>query len=319
MPPPEPKKPANWSAEEIAAECLKAREDFRSRRISYPKADYEAAFDSAKGAVEFVIGKLPQLMGVADTPKLLEEICGDPARFTALRYLMAPPISEDDLDTLLDAKLSPAAIRKSPELARKLSALIKAGIDFKRFHWLKNDAKPAAAAVKAAELATTVAAAIQRVQTKRRGDEKDQLEGAVRDLLLSTLKFKQVPNPKESINLENFRAVAPKAGEFMRSATLGGDNGDFVIGLWNNLLLALECKSSNSEINSRKRLNKEVVKNARHWVATFGQFVIPGAALRGVFKPEYVIAAQVTPVAIFWGHRLDDLRDFVNMTRRSTG
>ena len=70
-----------------------------------------------------------------------------------------------------------------------------------------------------------------------------------------------------------------------------------------------------NEINSRKRLNKEVVKNANGWTSNFGKLVIAGAVLRGVFKPQYVISAQETPVAIFWGHRLSDLAAFVRAAR----
>ena len=83
----------------------------------------------------------------------------------------------------------------------------------------------------------------------------------------------------------------------------------------NNQILAIECKSSNSEINSRKRLNKEVVKNANGWTSNFGKLVIAGAVLRGVFKPQYDISAQETPVAIFWGHRLSDLAAFIRAAR----
>ena len=79
----------------------------------------------------------------------------------------------------------------------------------------------------------------------------------------------------------------------------------------------MECKSSNSEINSRKRLNKEVVKNAGGWTAYFGNIVIRAAVLRGVFRPQSVMDAQATPIAIFWGHRLQDLVSFVNAARRA--
>lgn len=77
-------------------------------------------------------------------------------------------------------------------------------------------------------------------------------------------------------------------------------------------LLAIECKGSNSEINSRKRLNKEAAQNARAWNARFGSDqIVPAAALQGVFKARYVAAAQDTPMAIFWSHRLDDLRELI--------
>jgi len=315
MPPPEPRLSANWSPAEIEIECAKAREDFRLRRLDTPKIDYENEFNAIQSAVEFVVAKLPELLGPTPPADLLASICADPAKYTALRYLLAPPVSEDDLETLLDAKVSPTAVKKSSKLAVDLADLIRIGIDVKRFPWLKSGAKPSASAIKAAKLATTVAAAIQRVQTKRRGDEKEQLEGAVQKLLTGELGFVRIPPPKGAITIGNFRESAPKAGQFMRSATLGSDNGDFVIGLWNNTLLAIECKSSNSEINSRKRLNKEVVKNARSWTSDFGKIVVPAAALRGVFKPQYVQSAQETPVVIFWGHRLSDLAAFIKAAK----
>jgi len=37
--------------------------------------------------------------------------------------------------------------------------------------------------------------------------------------------------------------------------------------------------------------------------------------LQGVFKPGYVAEAQDTPMAVFWSHRLDDLRDFLETAR----
>lgn len=315
MPPPEPKNPANWTSAEIETECANAREDFRQRRLVDPRVDYETEFDSFKTAVAFVIRCLPEILGADNPSDLLAEIRTDTHKFIALRYLLAPPVSEDDLDTLLDVKLSAKLLRTNPEVSKRFAALIKLGLDTRRFPWLQHGTRPSSTAIKAAELATSVAVAIQRAQTKRRGDEKEQLESSVQSLLLTELTFKQIAQPKDSINLENFRDRAPRAGEFMRGATLGSDNGDFVIGLWNTRILAIECKSSNSEINSRKRLNKEVVKNAGGWTGNFGNIVVPGAVLRGVFKAQYVADAQAKPVAIFWGHRLQDLAHFIRATK----
>ena len=92
----------------------------------------------------------------------------------------------------------------------------------------------------------------------------------------------------------------------------GSDNADLIVRLDDDRLLAIECKGSNSEINSRKRLNKEAVHNARAWLGRFGSDqVVPAVALQGVFNARYVAEAQETPMAIFWGHRLDDLKTFL--------
>ena len=43
--------------------------------------------------------------------------------------------------------------------------------------------------------------------------------------------------------------------------------------------------------------------------------MVPAVALQGVFKDRYLIEAQETPMLIFWGHRLDDLKQFVEASR----
>jgi hypothetical protein len=315
MPAPEPASPNRWTLDEITRDCQVARDAFRLRRLVDPKAAYEREFESLRKDVEFVVARLPDLLAGAKTQELLAEICGDDRKFMVLRYLQAPPISVDDLETLLDARLTPTALRNDTELAARLGKLLRDSLDQRRFEPFLAGRKPSAAASSAAKLATTVAAAIQRVQTERRSDEKAELEGSVRASLTEKLGFVERPRANKPIQTANFRRAAPEPGQFMREATLGDDNCDFLIGLWNNRLLALECKSSNSEINSRKRLNKEVVKNASGWLEKFGEFVVPGAMLRGVFKPEYVRLAQAATVAVFWDHRLEDLERFVAISR----
>ena len=77
--------------------------------------------------------------------------------------------------------------------------------------------------------------------------------------------------PYRSVEFESLRRDAPQPGQFLaRSCVLGEDEADIVIGLFDHRVLAIECKASNSEINSRKRINKEIGQNARNWVARFG-------------------------------------------------
>ena len=274
-----------------------------------PLNDYLSEFPSAKRAADDIVANLLHILATPADQELLANIVGDRAKFTALRYLVAPPISEDDLDTLLGSSLSATALRKDPVLANELVNLLTTSLDPKRFPWIVSGKPPTAVELGAAKLASAVAAAISRTQTKRRGDEKGALENDVETLLQSMGWTPQLPPPpKKRITL---LAKGPKPGEYVRHCTLGTDNMDFAIGLKRGRLLALEAKASNSEINSRKRLNKEVVVDAQHLQGHFGTQVVAAAALRGVFKPEYVEAAQTTPLVIFWGHRLQDLQAFL--------
>lgn len=305
-----PRHAKEWTFAEIKADCAKAKADFRARRTAGPLNDYLLEFPSAKAAADDIVANLARILATPADQELLAKIVGDPARFTALRYLAAPPISEDDLDTLLGSSLSATALRTNAVLANELIGLLKLSLDPKRFPWMATGKRPTATQLGAAKLASAVAAAIARVQTRRRGDEKEALEREI-EVLLQDLGWSKVSRPRTAVTL---LADGPKAGEYTQHCTLGSDNVDFVIGLKRGRTLALEAKASNSEINSRKRLNKEVVVDAQHLQSHFGTQVVSAAALRGVFKSDYVDAAQSTPLVIFWGHRLNDLKAFLGAT-----
>ncbi len=305
-----PKLAKEWTSAEIEADCVKAKADFRVRRTAGPLDDYLREFPSAKSAADNIVANLSRILAIPADQKLLASIVADQANFTALRYLAAPPISEDDLDTLLGSSLSATALRANATLADELVGLLKLSLDPKRFPWIATGKPPTATQLSAAKLASAVAAAIARVQTKRRGDEKEALEKDI-EALLQGLGWKKVARPGTAIKL---LASGPKPGEYISHCTLGEDNMDFVVGLKHGRTLAIEAKASNSEVNSRKRLNKEVVVDAQHLQGHFGTQVVSATALRGVFKPEYVVTAQSTPLIIFWGHRLDDLKSFLSAT-----
>ena len=135
------------------------------------------------------------------------------------------------------------------------------------------------------------------------------VEGAVKGLLIGMGWQHSSERPARGIR--NLIKDAPPPRRFLSQINVGADNADVVVRLDDGRLLAIECKGSNSEINSRKRLNKEAAQNARAWLSGFGAQVVPAVALQGVFKDRYVAEAQDTPMLIFWGHRLDDLRTFV--------
>lgn len=302
-----PKPAKEWTSAEIQADCARAKADFRTRRTAGPLNDYLLEFPTAKAAADNIVANLTRILATPADQSLLAKIVANPSKFTALRYLAAPPISEDDLDTLLGSSLSAKALRENAVLANELVSLLTASLDPKRFAWIAAGKRPTATELGAAKLASAVAAAIARVQTRRRGDEKAALEDDI-EALLQSMAWTKAAKPRTAVTL---LAHGPRAGEYIQHCTLGTDNLDFVIGLKRGRTLALEAKASNSEINSRKRLNREVVVDAQNLQSHFGTQVVAAAALRGVFKPEYVEAAQSTPLVIYWGHRLDDLKAFL--------
>jgi hypothetical protein len=103
-------------------------------------------------------------------------------------------------------------------------------------------------------------------------------------------------------------------GTFSREADVAGTKCDIPICLRDRRLLLVECKVSNSALNSVKRLNREVGGKAGRWHQAFGAQAITGAVLAGVFKLRNLQDAQSAAnagVVIFWEHDLQSLGDFI--------
>ena len=309
-----PAKAQRWSAAQVAADAAAGVAEFRARRLGEPLERYLAAFDAGLPHHQALISRLNELLGNSDAAlPLVESLWATEAGRTAFRYLGAPPISEDDLATLAEARLSAASAQDVAGKRARLIGVMRAIADPRRFPWVADRREPTPAELHAAVLATAALAASQRVQTLRRGDEKAMVEGAVKGLLVG-MGWRDAPS-RPARGVQNLLNDSPPEGTFLTQINLGGDNADVLVRLRDGRLLAIECKGSNSEINSRKRLNKEAAQNARAWLAQFGSQVVPAVALQGVFNDRYVLEAQDTPMLIFWGHRLTDLVAFVEACR----
>ncbi len=303
-----------WTDAELAADAAAAIAEFRARRLGEPLARYLAAFDASEAGNQALIARLGEVLndGASDR-EFVKSLWGTESGRTAFRYLGAPPISEDDLETLAEARLSSAAAQEGDDKGKRLLAVMRAILDPRRFPWIDQRRSPTKSELQAAVLATTSLIASQRVQTLRRGDEKSMVEGAVKGLLIG-MGWSLAPS-RAAKGIQNLLKDSPPENTFLTQVNLGADNADVVVRLRDGRLLAIECKGSNSEINSRKRLNKEAAQNARAWLARFGGEVVPAVALQGVFKDRYLVEAQNTPMLIFWGHRLDDLVRFIELSR----
>jgi hypothetical protein len=301
-----------WNEAEIVRDSRTAADDFRSRRLGEPKERYLEAFALLERANEALLGSLHRLQERPVSPSWVADVLANDDLKTALRYVGAPPISEDDLKTLTGDSLAATLVRKDAQRAQQICEIMVQIIDPKRFPWIYENRKPSKEEMRRAILASTVVATTQKVQTSRRTDERDAVEGAVKGLLLGA-DWKRIPTPRAGI--KNIRRDAPAPNEFMERVTLGKNGADLVVGLKDHRILAIECKGSNSEINSRKRINKEVANDAQAWLREFGdETVVPAAAIQGVFKPSYIAEAQEIPVVFFWGHRLEDLKAFLDAT-----
>ena len=114
--------------------------------------------------------------------------------------------------------------------------------------------------------------------------------------------------------------AAPAPGKFCGESKLGDSRADLVIRLYDGRAMPVECKTSNSAVNSFKRVNHEALGKARAWIAAFGgRQIVPCAVLSGVFNPSNLDSAQAEGLAIVWSHRLQDLAAHLINDRGVTG
>lgn len=234
----------------------------------------------------------------------------DDQKRTAFRYLAGPPISEDDLKTLAETTLSAQALRRNPDQASRVRDIVLHILDPHRFPWIGEGRAPDPHERERAVIASAALVAAKKVETSRRTDAKDVQEERVKELLRG-IGLSEVA-PREIPLLDD----APAPGEFCGESKLGDTRADLVIRLYDRRVMAIECKVSNSAVNSFKRVNHEAAGKAARWLRHFGErAVVPAAVLSGVFTPANLLSAQQGGLALYWAFRLDDLAGFVQGTK----
>jgi len=208
--------------------------------------------------------------------------------------------------------LSPAFLRRHPQTVRDIVRVVTNCLDSRRFPWIAEGRQPNEAERHAAVLASACLMAYQKIQTFRRTRGKNLQEERVRQALVD-VGFQEAPRRKIAT-----LGKAPGAGEFCRESVAGTRKADFVVGLWDERKMMIECKVSNSEINSVKRLNNDAAAKAETWISDFGRNnVVPAAVLSGVFKLANLSEAQERGLTLFWGHDLSRLVQWIERTRES--
>ncbi len=105
---------------------------------------------------------------------------------------------------------------------------------------------------------------------------------------LTLIGLKQVdPRPIPTVR------EAPEPGEFCGESPLASRKADIVVALHDGRVMPIECKVSNSALNSVKRLNNDAAAKAAQWLDALGKDqVVPCALLSGVFKKRNLEHAQ---------------------------
>jgi hypothetical protein len=296
----------------LNAERLRAIEYFRTERLEEPSKRYLSAFDDYRNHVARLFEATLDLTTVE---KAALDLLTDPKLLEAFRYLAAPPISLDDLKTLINTpRLSPAALEKDPALKRLVVDTVRSVLDSRRFPWVDAKRTPTEAERHAAIVASAALLASSRVATDRRNMSKAIQEQRVKDVL-KNVGFKET----RARRIANISA-APGTGEFCGESKFGSRKADLVVRLHDGRVMPIECKVSNSELNSVKRLNNDAAVKAEVWKDEFGRRqVVPTAVLSGVYSLSSLEMAQDKGLTLFWAHDLDALTRWVRKTKQKVG
>ena len=301
-------QPPQRNAEDLERDRSQATELFRKERLEEPLEDYLKAFDRYLGNVEDLF---ETTIDLTELDESAVRFLTDPKLFGVFRYLAGPPISGDDLKTVAEVKsLNASQLRNDPDAVDRIIEVVRVAMDRRRFPWVLEERDPTEAEKKAAVLASAALMAAQRVGTDRRSKGKQAQEGKVSGVLTGA-GLVEVATRKVSTLTD-----APEPGQFCGESCLGIRKADFLVRLWDHRIMPIECKVSNSAINSVKRLNNDAAAKAEAWIKDFGRRqVVPAAVLSGVYKLHNLEDAQDRGLALFWAHDLRALTDWIASTR----
>ena len=256
-----------------------------------------------------VLATLAATKGLTDVEGSLRD-SGSHAR--VLRFLMAPPLSQDQFKLACSKwqKCTEKSGRPlSAKAARAAAETFLVWADPKRLEALE---EPHGWQKSTAVASTAHMIAIDSFRTERRMRLAQKQEQEVIELLRE-LGYRE--RKTEIVD----RPDALARDEFVHATKFATGDGsthevDIAVGLPKRTMLAIECKVSNDKTNSVKRVN-DVLKKAKAWKDQWGNYVLTGAVLQGVFGVNEPRRLLEDNVVIFWSHRLDELADWLTKRR----
>jgi hypothetical protein len=296
-----------WSDEELEIRRRRSRELYVERYKTEVRIGFAEIEAECQGEVKALFKVTDSLRSLGEDLRLFLE---HPELLTAARFVTRPAISADTLKIVSQQEGPVAAICEF--------------LDRDRFPWLagKRDGAPRRADVDGAVAMTARIMAEQRAQTRSRTESSRAQEEAVRKVLLRCgLKYvdrKDVrkrmvelgDDPKRGLTTTNYQELLGR-GEFTRETALAGAKCDVPVRLKDGRLFPIECKVSNSEVNSTKRLIRETRGKHNDWRREFGGELMTGAVLAGAFSLINLSQAQEAGVLPFFEHELGALSAFI--------
>jgi hypothetical protein len=263
--------PPLWTDEQLEADRQQSIAHFITERQDVIGSRYERALVKN---IRYVIALFRASNNLHDlvTGKVLAD---QPAFVDVARYLAGPPVSQDVFDVLAGTPLAKRR-RLDAARARQAAALLQTVLDRHRFPWLfaTPPRQPTRTGRKVAIGWTAGLKTSQEVATEMRTQASMRQEQAVA-AVLDRAGF--VRGEGKAITFIDDL----ERSSYRRETLVAGIKCDVPIRLHDGRLLLIECKVSNSGVNSVKRLNRECGGKADRWRAEFGQRAICAVVLSG--------------------------------------
>src|SRR5262245_22612833 len=189
--------PRHWTKAELGSDADTAKRSFRHERLQAPLDLYNQSFATFAGIFRQLIDQLTEIGAEPVDAELIASLIGERDAQKAFRYLTAPPISKDDLETVADATLTPSGLRADADSAKRIRDAVLTIIDPHRFRWVSEGRQPSNDERERAVIASAALAASSDVGTRRRNTSKEAQEQVVKALLASVgmaeVKAREIP------------------------------------------------------------------------------------------------------------------------------
>jgi hypothetical protein len=228
------------------------------------------------------------------------------------RQLLAPPLSQDQFKLVCKSWSKTAENNSKPmrlEAANEAALVIRQRLSRGIVRWNIASGPKSRHSVATLMRVASILMASQRVSTGRRTRLAEEQEQAT-TRMLEEHGWVRLPS-----KLIDTRAAVPPR-HFMHKTrfatnTTTPQEVDIACGLSGSYVLAMECKVTNDETNSVKRIN-DVLKKARAWKDHWGSFVRTAALLQGVIAAKDVQRLSDAGVLVFWSHDLNEFQNWLS-------
>jgi len=296
-----------WTDEELEVRRQRSRELYVERYKTQVRVGFAEIERECQGEVAALLVATDDLRSLGEDPRLFLQ---HPKLLTAARFVTKPAISADTLKIVSQENGEVETICEF--------------LDRDRFPWLagKRAGSPRRADRDSAVAMTARIMAEQRAQTRLRTEFSRAQEQAVHRTLrrcgLKHVDRKDVrqrmielgDDPARGLTTTNYQELLGR-GEFTQETALAGAKCDVPVRLRDGRLFPIECKVSNSEVNSTKRLIRETRGKHNEWRREFGGELMTGAVLAGAFSMINLRQAQQAGVLPFFEHELGALSAFI--------